>query len=154
LRYEEAMIQATPIRAAGAAVPWRTVAAVGLAVLAFGIGWTVNGWRNDSQIDRLTSQHADERKAQAYAHVKAVEAARLEEQRRTAAQKEIANAATEELEGARRDARDAGAAADRLRGRVAELVAASRAGHNTGTAGAGQTTDDPIGMLAERARPR
>ncbi|MFC4431400.1 DUF2514 family protein [Cupriavidus respiraculi] len=143
------MIQTTAIRAAAAAVPWRAVAAVGLAVLSFGIGWTVNGWRKESQIDRLVAQQAEERRAQADAQLKAVDAARLEEQRRTAAQMEIANAATEELEGARRDASDAGAAAERLRSRVAELVAASRAGQDSGSAGAGPTTDDPIGMLAD-----
>ncbi|MFC4431388.1 DUF2514 family protein [Cupriavidus respiraculi] len=143
------MIPTNAMRAAAAAVPWRAVAAVGVAVLAFGIGWTVNGWRKDSQIDRLVAQQAEERRVQADEHVRAVDAARLEEQRRTAAQMEIANAAAKELEGARRNARDAGAAADRLRNRVAELVAASRAGQDSGPAGAGPATGGPVGMLAD-----
>jgi hypothetical protein len=52
------MIQATAIRAAVGMVPWRAVAAIGLAVLAFGIGWTVNGWRKDAELAELTAARA------------------------------------------------------------------------------------------------
>lgn len=52
------MIQATAVRAVVAAVPWRGVAAVGLAVLAFGVGWVVNGWRKDAEIAELTAARA------------------------------------------------------------------------------------------------
>jgi len=75
--------------------------------------------------------------------------ARLEEQRRTTAQTEIANDATKELEAARNDARSAADAADRMRARVANLLAAGRACQNPAAAGAGQTAVDPIGMLAD-----
>jgi hypothetical protein len=52
------MIQTTAIRAAAAAVPWRAVAAVGLAVLAFGMGWMVNGWRKDAELAELSAARA------------------------------------------------------------------------------------------------
>ncbi|MGT2453790.1 DUF2514 family protein [Cupriavidus basilensis] len=123
-------------------------AALVLAGLSFAAGWMANGWRKDAELAELTAARAQERISQAYAQVKAVDAARLEEQRRTAAQMEIANVATKEAESARGDAVAAGIAAEQLRRRVAELVAASRAAGNPGPAGAGQATDDPIGMLA------
>ena len=68
--------------------------------------------------------------------VKAVDRARAEEQRRTTAQTEIANAAKENAETARADARAAGdAAADRLRQRVDhQLLAASQAAKDSGVA--------------------
>lgn len=84
--------------------------------------------------------------------VKAVDRARTEEQRRTAAQSEIANAATKDLEKARGDARAAGDAADRLRARVAELLAASRAGKDSTSPGTGPAAGDTDALLAELFR--
>lgn len=81
--------------------------------------------------------------------IQAVDRARLEEQRRTAAQSEIANAATKTADAARADARSAGDAADRLRLRVAELLAASRTPKDSVAAGGSPATADPIGMLAD-----
>jgi len=81
--------------------------------------------------------------------VKAVDDARIEEQRRTAAQTEIANAATKEMVGARADAAAANDAAGRLRQRVAELLATGRATGNPAAASTGPAADDPIGMLAD-----
>ncbi|MCG5259720.1 hypothetical protein [Cupriavidus gilardii] len=52
------MIQATAIRAAAAAVPWRAVAVVALTGAAFGAGWTVNGWRKDAELAELTAARA------------------------------------------------------------------------------------------------
>lgn len=81
--------------------------------------------------------------------IKAVDDARLEEQRRTAAQTEIANAATKELGSARADAATANDAAGRLRQRVAELLATGRAAGNPAAASAGPAAGDPISMLAD-----
>lgn len=81
--------------------------------------------------------------------MKAVDRARTEEQRRTAAQTEIANVATKDLDKARGDARAAGVAAERLRQRVAELLAASRSGKDSGAVGGGQNKPggDPLDVL-------
>ncbi|WP_042886342.1 DUF2514 family protein [Cupriavidus necator] len=130
-------------------IPWRAIGVGALAALLFAAGWVTNGWRLGGQIEEMKTDREKAARLAAFDQVKAVDAARLEEQRRTAAQTEIANAATKELEAARNDARSAGDAADRLRARVADLLAASRAGQNPAAAGAGQTAFDPIGMLAD-----
>lgn len=130
-------------------IPWRVAGAALLAATLFAAGWTANGWRMGEKLSAQETAQANERRNQAYAQVKAVDAARLEEQRRTAAQTEIANVATKDAETARADARTAGAAAEQLRRRIADLVAASRAAGNPAAAGAGPATDDPIGMLAD-----
>lgn len=130
-------------------IAWRAAGAGLLAASLFAAGWTANGWRKNAELAELTAGQAQERRNEAYAQVKAVDLARLEEQRRTAAQTEIANVATKDAETARGDARAAGAAAEQLRGRVAQLLAASRAAGNPAAAGGGSPTDDPIGMLAD-----
>jgi len=84
--------------------------------------------------------------------VKAADRARAEEQRRTTAQTEIANAATKDLDKTRRDARAAGDAAERLRVRVAELLAASRAGSNSASASPSAPASPPDTLLAELFR--
>ncbi|MGT2433527.1 DUF2514 family protein [Cupriavidus basilensis] len=132
-----------------ATIPWRAAGAALLAAGLFAAGWAVNGWRKDAELAELMAARAQERLSQAYAQVKAVDEARLEEQRRTAAQTEIANVATKDAETARGDARAAGDAAEQLRGRVAQLLAASRAAGNPAPAGGGSPTGDPIGMLAD-----
>jgi hypothetical protein len=83
--------------------------------------------------------------------VKAVDRARTEEQRRTAAQTEIANDAKKDAEVARADARTAGDAADRLRQRVDQLLAAARAAKDTGASGGGQGKPggDPLDVLVD-----
>jgi hypothetical protein len=85
----------------------------------------------------------------ALAQIKAVDNARIEEQRRTAAQTEVANAARKETEGARADARAAGDAAGELRKRVDQLLAAARAGSNTTSAVSrpGERGGDPLDVL-------
>ncbi|WP_082080252.1 DUF2514 family protein, partial [Cupriavidus basilensis] len=81
--------------------------------------------------------------------VKAVDDARLEEQRRTAAQTEIANAATKEMAGARADAAAANDAAGRLRQRVAELFATGRVAGNPAAASAGPAAGDAANLLSD-----
>jgi hypothetical protein len=133
-------------------VPWRTVGVVALmgvlAVALFAAGWTANGWRKDAEIAGIEADRARERRDQALAQVKAVDDARIEEQRRTAAQTEIANVATKDAGTARADARAADAVADRLRQRVAELVAAARAAGYTAAAGTGSAAGDPVDVLS------
>ncbi|WP_061958211.1 DUF2514 family protein [Cupriavidus pauculus] len=87
----------------------------------------------------------------ARAQIKAVDAVRLEEQRRTAAQTEIANVAKQDADTARADARAAGDAADRLRKRVEQLLAAAGSATDTGLAGPskGQPGGDPLDVLVD-----
>ncbi len=130
-------------------IPWR---AIGVAVLAAGLfaaGWTANGWRKDAEIAGMNADLARERGRQALAQVKAVDDARIEEQRRAAAQMEIANAAKRDADAARADARDAGAATDRLRVRVNELLAAARASKDSAAFAGGPAAGDPLGVLAD-----
>ncbi|MGS1071536.1 DUF2514 family protein [Burkholderia glumae] len=76
----------------------------------------------------------------------AVAAARTEEQRRTAAQSEIANEAAQQRSAALGDAFAARAAADSLRKQVSALL--SRAEHSTAASGSAPA-GDPIGVLAD-----
>ncbi len=113
---------------------------------AYGTG-RYQQYRHDAGVLEVTVSAANER-ARA-AQVEAVNEARTEEQRRTAAQAEIANAATKETEIAHADARDAADTAERLRKRVADLVA-SRGKRESATPAVGsEATGDPIGVLAD-----
>ncbi|SMG00320.1 DUF2514 family protein [Burkholderia singularis] len=76
----------------------------------------------------------------------AVTAARAEEQRRTAAQQEIAEDAAKQRDQARADAVAAASAADSLRKQVAVLVASTR--HSASAAGSAPT-DDALDLLAD-----
>lgn len=134
-----ALLQSIPRRAAGAAV---------LAAGPFAAGWVTNGWCLGEQIAGLKSDQEKAARSAAVDQVKAVERARTEEQRRTAAQTEIANAATKGAETARADARTTGAVADQLRARVADLVRQSAAGNPT-AAGGGEAAGDSLGVLAD-----
>ena len=83
--------------------------------------------------------------------VKATDRARAEEQRRTAAQTEIANVAKRDADTAHADARAAGDAADRLRQRVDQLLAVARSAKDSGVAGGsqGQQGGDPLDVLID-----
>ncbi|MBR8074349.1 DUF2514 family protein [Burkholderia cenocepacia] len=80
------------------------------------------------------------------AQIAAVAAARAEEQRRTAAQSEIANDANQQRTAALADAFAARAAAGSLQQRVDQLVAAAR--HPTATAGS-PAAGDALDLLAD-----
>ncbi|WP_205191608.1 DUF2514 family protein [Burkholderia sp. LMG 13014] len=93
-----------------------------------------------------TREIADIRADAATAQTKAVEAARTEEHRRSAAQQEIAENASKDRDQARADAAAAASAADGLRKQVAVYVERAR----NPAAPAGSTpAGDPIGMLAD-----
>ncbi|KVM87632.1 hypothetical protein WT06_22045 [Burkholderia anthina] len=82
----------------------------------------------------------------ATAQAKAVDAVRAEEQRRTAAQSEIAKDANQQRTAALADAFAARAAAGSLQQRVDQLVAAAR--HPAAAAG-GPATGDALDLLAD-----
>jgi hypothetical protein len=81
--------------------------------------------------------------------IKATDLARAEEQRRAVAQTEIANAAKKDAEEARLDARTADAAADGLRKRINELLAAARASQDSAATSGSASAGDPLGVLAD-----
>lgn len=120
------------------------------AIVACGLAYGGGRWQQSSH-DKAIYQAKTTAAAldAARVQIKAVDDARAEEQRRTAAQTEIANAAKKDADSARTDARDAGAAADRLRQRVADLLAAARSAKDPAATGGGQAASDPLGMLAD-----
>jgi hypothetical protein len=128
------------------ATPQRIFFTALLVVLALAGG---SVWVYRSERDSARAELAQARLDAARAQAKAVDDARIEEQRRTVAQTEIANAATKDLEGARADAAAANDVSGRLRQRVAELLAAGRATGNPAAAGSGSAAGDPLGMLAD-----
>lgn len=110
-----------------------------VAAVGFGGGWLVNGWRMSSTYNAEKAQAAEK-------HAEAVEQARAEERRRVLVVQEVADAAQTQLDQAQADAGRARDAAERLRQRVAQLVAAAR---NPTAPRPGQAADDPIGVLAD-----
>ncbi|WP_321933471.1 DUF2514 family protein [Burkholderia cenocepacia] len=80
------------------------------------------------------------------AQIDAVAAARTEEQRRTAAQSEIANDANQQRTAALADAFAARAAAGSLQQRVDQLIAAAR---HPAAAARGPATGDALDLLAD-----
>ncbi|WP_269501126.1 DUF2514 family protein [Burkholderia sp. IMCC1007] len=100
------------------------------------------------EVEHLISARriADMKSEAATAQTRAVETARTEEQRRTAAQSEIANDANQQRTTALADAFAARAAAGSLQQRVHQLVAAAR--HPTATAGS-PAAGDALDLLAD-----
>lgn len=137
----------------------RAIGAGVLAATLFAAGWAVNGWRKDSVIAGIDADRARERRDQALSQVKAVDDARIEEQRRTAAQTEIANAAIQNAKAAQADARAADAARRELLARAAALAnAARRPGDSNAVGGsapafnAADLLADVLGKIDQRAQ--
>lgn len=144
------MIPLVVARAAVAALPWRAIGAALLAAGIFAAGWAANGWRKDAKFAELISARAQERRDEAYNQVKAVDQARAEEQRRTAAQTEIANAAIENAKTAQAHARVADAARRELLARVTALVNARNGTDDDPRAvGGGTSAGDSAVLLAD-----
>lgn len=124
------------------------LAAILLAALAYGGGrWQQSGHDKAKYAAEKTASALDAARKQ----IDAVDRARGEEQRRTAAQTEIANVAKKDADGARADAAAAGDAAERLRKRVDQLLAAARSAKDTGApvSGPGQPGGDPLDVLVD-----
>ncbi|MCO5412832.1 DUF2514 family protein [Ralstonia mojiangensis] len=120
-------------------------------VLSYGVG-RVQQHSSDTNVFQAERNKAalDAARAQ----LKAVDEARVEGRRRTVEISEIANEATQQVVIARADARAAGAAADKLRARVEQLVATGRAAGNPTVAGASpsQPGGDPLDVLVDVLR--
>ncbi|AVA33031.1 DUF2514 family protein [Cupriavidus metallidurans] len=122
------------------------------AIIACGLAYGGGRWQQSSHDKavyqaKATAAALDASRVQ----IKAVDDARVEEQRRTNEQARIANEATQQANAARADAVAAGDAADKLRKRIADLIAASRAPSNSATAGAGpgKPGGDPLDVLVD-----
>jgi hypothetical protein len=137
----------TPYRMAGTALL--------VLVVAGTVALRIHHYGDEREADGYSKGHAEwvaldaEMKARALA---ATTAARAEEERRTAAQKEIEDAHAAQLAQAASDAASASAAADGLRNRLTALVAASRRGigtSNTPAIRVGPPTKDAAGVCAD-----
>ena len=109
--------------------------AVGLVVGAGG-AWVVRGWQAGAQLQTERAAYARDLAYAEAATTRAVEDARTEEQRRTAAMQEIADATQASLAAVRADAVRARAAADRLRNAATAYAAAHCGGASPDTAAA------------------
>lgn len=130
-------------------IPWRAIGWALVAALLVASGWVANGWRLGGRIEQLQAAQAKQREGQATALAAALEAARAEEQRRSAEQRGIANAAAKERDQALADARAAGAVAEQLRVRAAQLAAAARAAGNSASSGGSSAAGDPLDVLTD-----
>lgn len=121
-----------------------------IGVLLAGAGaWL---WR-DNAYGRLLAERGRElaglREGQAKAMAAAVDDARREAQRRTAAQTEIANAAIQKSTAAQADARAADTARRVLLARATVLANAGRRSGDSRTAGGSQAAGDSLNLLAD-----
>jgi hypothetical protein len=120
--------------------------AAGLLGIALG-GSGAYMWENRAlQVEKTA--HATDREHAAEAQTQAVNAARAEEQRRTAAQSEVAKDANTQRTAALADAFAARAAAGGLRDQVASLVRSAKAASHSTAAAGGPTTGDALDLLA------
>lgn len=123
--------------------------ALGGLLIAYGVQTKRLAWAQTEIVQVRNAWAADRSRADAEALRVATEY-RAEEQRRAAAHQEIVDDTERKLVAARADAAIADAAAGKLRGRVAVLVAEARAatGHPAAADGGAPATD-PVGMLAD-----
>ncbi|AEI76565.1 bacteriophage-related signal peptide protein [Cupriavidus necator N-1] len=119
------------------------------AVLGGVLAWWLQGNRYERQLSECGRELAELHAEQARQVAEAVNAARLEEQRRTAAQTEIANAAIQQAEAARVDARAADTARRELLARATALANASRGPGDPATVGGGAPAATPVDLLAD-----
>ena len=133
--------------------PWMAWAAA-VAAMAALLGLQTVRLADERADHQTTKADYNQRVANAEkAGRQAVEDARAEEQRRTAAVQEIANEAQKELDVARSDADAARSAGERLRDRIAQLTAACRAAaSNPDAANAGAPAEVPADLLADVQR--
>ncbi|MEN5158976.1 DUF2514 family protein [Achromobacter spanius] len=130
-------------------VGWRGYAAAALAgALVIGsAAWIAQGWRGDAKLARTETAHAMEREAQAQASMTAIEAAREEGRRRTAAAEDARNEAQRIAAAAVADAAGARADSAGLLARANALVVAA-ASRDPAAADGGPTGADAVDLLA------
>lgn len=126
------------------------IGAAVLAVLAFGGGWMVNGWRMDAKLANLRADHALVLEQQANAVVASVKAARQIEQKRTEIVESQRDIAIEQNEALATDVAAGAAVSERLRTEL-NALRARHAGGNSDAADRGQSQQgaDTIGLLID-----
>ena len=128
----------------------RLITGAVLAVLAFGAGWMINGWRWDARLARAEAQHADVLEKQAQAVVASVQAARSLEQRRTADMEKQRDLAIEQTEALAADVAAGRAASERLRIQLEKLRVSTGGSDTSATQRSqGEQGIDAIGVLIE-----
>lgn len=132
-----------------ALIGWRGYAAAALAgaVVAGGSAWVVQGWRGKAALAAEVAARALERYAQAQATITAVEAARTEGRRRTAAVEKTRDDAQKLAAAAAADAAGARAERDRMRSR-ADSLARTAAGRDPTLAAGSPAGADAVDLLA------
>ncbi|MFY1862070.1 DUF2514 family protein [Achromobacter xylosoxidans] len=133
---------------------WRGYAAAALAGAV--VAWFAQGWRGDAALAAEVADRALERAAQAQATITAVEAARTEERRRTAAVEKARDDAQKQAAAAAADAAGARGERDRLRSRADSLArtAASRDPALAAGSQAGAAAVDLLAYMLGRAIDR
>ncbi|WP_253826984.1 DUF2514 family protein [Achromobacter ruhlandii] len=136
-------------RAAGALAGWKgyAVAALAGAVIAGGAAWVVQGWRGEAELAAEVAARALERDAQAQATITAVEAARTEERRRTAAVEKARDDAQKQAAVAAADAAGARTERDGMRAR-ANALARAAANRDTSLANGSPSGAAAVDLLA------
>lgn len=137
---------------------WRGYAAAAIAggLLFGGAAWTAQGWRGEATLALAQASHAQEREGQAQATVAAIEAARTEERRRTAAVEKSRDDAREQAAAAVADAAHARAEHDGLRTRARALARAATVRDPTAADGspAGADAVDLLAYMLGRVSDR
>ena len=123
------------------------VAVVASVLVSGSAAWTAQGWRKDAEISRQVAAFALERDGQAQATVAAVEAARVEERRRTAAVEMERDDARKKAAIAAADATGVRSELGRLRAR-ADALARAAADSDPATAAGGPAGAGAVDLLA------
>jgi len=136
-------------KVAGLLVGWRgyAAAAVAGALVIGGAAWTAQGWRGDAKLAKAETAHAREREGQAQATTTAIEAAREEGRRRTAAVEKARDDATKQAGVAAADASGARAERDGLRAH-ANALARTAIARDPAAADGSPTGADAVDLLA------
>ncbi len=139
-------------------IGWKGYAAAALAgaVIAGASAWIIQGWRGDADLAAEVAARAKEQAAQADATITAVEAARAEERRRTAAVEKARDDAQKQAATAAADAVVARDERDRLRAH-ANTLARAAAGRDPAVAigsPAGAAAVDLLAYMLGRAIDR
>jgi len=129
-------------------IQFKLIAAAVVAVVGFAGGWMANGWRHSAKLASVEAAHAQLLELQAQAVVESVQAARNEEQRRTAAVENERDIAIEQVEALGADVVAGRTVSDRLRTEL-NALRARHASRDTAAADGspGQQSVDPIGLL-------
>ncbi|WP_313064671.1 DUF2514 family protein [Achromobacter animicus] len=132
---------------------WKGYAVAALAggLLLGGAAWKAQGWRGAATLAMVQADYAREREGHAQASMAAIEAARTEERRRTAAVEKVRETATKQTSIAVADAIRARDERDRLLVR-ADTLARAAADRDPAAAVGSTAGSDAVDLLAHMLR--